>query len=64
MDVFIVFQADELLQKLRTAAVQDIKKDYGKNPDVTGLWNTTMTTVQISSSTERLERCDLSSHDV
>ncbi|XP_069380638.1 tetraspanin 35 [Paralichthys olivaceus] len=46
--VILVFRplADELLQKLRTAAVQDIKKDYGKNPDVTGLWNTTMTTLQ------------------
>ncbi|XP_034450381.1 tetraspanin 35 isoform X1 [Hippoglossus hippoglossus] len=46
--VILVFRplTDELLQKLRTAAVQNIRKDYGKNEDVTGLWNTTMTGLQ------------------
>lgn len=46
--VILVFRplADELLQKLNTAAVQNIRKDYGKNPDITGLWNTTMTTLE------------------
>ncbi|XP_053299244.1 tetraspanin 35 [Pleuronectes platessa] len=46
--VILVFRplADELLQKLSTAAVQNIKKDYGKNQDITGLWNTTMTGLQ------------------
>ncbi|XP_023151483.2 tetraspanin 35 [Amphiprion ocellaris] len=42
--VILVFRplADELFMKVGTAAVQNIRKDYGKNPDVTGLWNTTM----------------------
>ncbi|XP_044038190.1 tetraspanin 35 [Siniperca chuatsi] len=46
--VILVFRplADELLTKFGTAAVQNIKKDYGKNPDVTGLWNTTMGTLK------------------
>ncbi|KAG7237443.1 hypothetical protein INR49_032289 [Caranx melampygus] len=46
--VILVFRplADELFQKLGRAAVQNIKSDYGKNPDVTGLWNTTMTTLK------------------
>ncbi|XP_040918834.1 tetraspanin 35 [Toxotes jaculatrix] len=46
--VILVFRplADELIQKLGTAAVQNIKVDYGKNPDVTGLWNTTMSTLK------------------
>jgi len=43
--VLFVFQADDLYTKFGTAAVQNIKKDYGKNPDTTGLWDTTMTTV-------------------
>ncbi|XP_054463818.1 tetraspanin 35 [Anoplopoma fimbria] len=45
--VILVFRplADELFTKFGTAAVQNIKKDYGKNPDVTGLWNTTMNTL-------------------
>ncbi|XP_029364185.1 tetraspanin 35 [Echeneis naucrates] len=46
--VILVFRplADELIQKLGTAAVQNIKADYGKNSDITGLWNTTMTTLK------------------
>ncbi|KAM7386268.1 hypothetical protein PAMA_009075 [Pampus argenteus] len=46
--VILVFRplADELFKKFGTAAVQNIKQDYGKNPDITGLWNTTMTTLK------------------
>lgn len=46
--VILVFRplADELFAKVGKAAVENIKKDYGKNPDVTGLWNTTMTTLK------------------
>ncbi|KAF0032311.1 hypothetical protein F2P81_014601 [Scophthalmus maximus] len=46
--VILVFRplADELFQKLGTAAVQNIKADYGANPDITGLWNTTMDTLK------------------
>ncbi|XP_041672955.1 tetraspanin 35 isoform X2 [Cheilinus undulatus] len=46
--VILVFRplADELFTKFGTAAVQNIKKDYGKNPDITGLWNTTMSTLK------------------
>ncbi|KAK9535612.1 hypothetical protein VZT92_007984 [Zoarces viviparus] len=46
--VILVFRplADELLTKFGTAAVQSIRKDYGKNPDVTGLWNTTMSSLK------------------
>lgn len=46
--VILVFRplADELFVKFGTAAVQNIKKDYGENPDVTGLWNTTMSTLK------------------
>ncbi len=40
-----VFQADELLEEFGTAAADNIKEDYGKNADITGLWNTTMDTV-------------------
>ncbi|KAL6103429.1 uncharacterized protein ACO6RY_02831 [Pungitius sinensis] len=45
--VILVFRplANELLTKLGQAAVQSIKKDYGENADVTGLWNTTMTSL-------------------
>ncbi|KAK5856697.1 hypothetical protein PBY51_008276 [Eleginops maclovinus] len=45
--VILVFRplADELFSKFGVAAVQNIRKDYGKNPDVTGLWNTTMSTL-------------------
>ncbi|XP_067088642.1 tetraspanin-1-like isoform X2 [Osmerus mordax] len=38
--------AEELISKLGTQAVDSIKKDYGKNPDVTGLWNATMDTLK------------------
>ncbi|XP_018554067.1 tetraspanin 35 [Lates calcarifer] len=46
--VILVFRplADELVQKVGTAAVNNIRKDYGKNADVTGLWNTTMSTLK------------------
>lgn len=46
--VILVFRplADELFVKVGAAAVKNIKKDYGKNPDVTGLWNTTMDTLK------------------
>ncbi|XP_023272058.1 tetraspanin-1-like [Seriola lalandi dorsalis] len=46
--VILVFRplADELIQKLGKAAVQNIKSDYGSNPDVTGLWNTTMSSLK------------------
>ncbi|XP_058509645.1 tetraspanin 35 [Solea solea] len=46
--VILVFRplANELLQKLGTAAVTNIKTDYGRNPDVTGLWDTTMNTLK------------------
>jgi hypothetical protein len=40
-----VFQAGELIEKLGTKVVQNIKKDYGENVDVTALWNATMDTV-------------------
>ncbi|XP_070837672.1 tetraspanin 35 [Chaetodon trifascialis] len=46
--VILVFRplADELFTKIGTAAVQNIKKDYGENADITGLWNTTMSTLK------------------
>lgn len=46
--VILVFRplADKLFKKFGEAAVENIKKDYGKNPDVTGLWNSTMTTLK------------------
>ncbi|XP_029293528.1 tetraspanin 35 [Cottoperca gobio] len=46
--VILVFRplADELFTKFGTAAVENIRKDYGVNPDVTGLWNTTMSTLK------------------
>ncbi|XP_051243290.1 tetraspanin 35 isoform X1 [Dicentrarchus labrax] len=45
--VILVFRPllDELFVKFGTAAVKSIKKDYGKNSDITGLWNTTMSTL-------------------
>uniref|UniRef100_A0A3Q2QIB2 Tetraspanin 34b n=1 Tax=Fundulus heteroclitus TaxID=8078 RepID=A0A3Q2QIB2_FUNHE len=45
--VILVFRplADDLLEKVGTAAVKNIKKDYGNNDDITGLWNTTMETL-------------------
>uniref|UniRef100_A0A8D0DEY4 Tetraspanin n=1 Tax=Sander lucioperca TaxID=283035 RepID=A0A8D0DEY4_SANLU len=46
--VILVFRplADDLLNKVGTAAVQNIRKDYGQNPDITGLWNTTMNSLK------------------
>ncbi|XP_029014591.1 tetraspanin 35 [Betta splendens] len=46
--VILVFRpvADELFAKIGTAAVQSIRSDYGSNVDVTGLWNSTMSTLQ------------------
>ncbi|XP_028455714.1 tetraspanin 35 isoform X2 [Perca flavescens] len=46
--VILVFRplADDLFNKLGTAAVQNIRKDYGQNADVTGLWNTTMNSLR------------------
>nr|XP_046272605.1 tetraspanin 35 [Scatophagus argus] len=46
--VILVFRplADQLFNQFGTAAVQNIKKDYGANADVTGLWNTTMSTLK------------------
>ncbi|XP_047212214.1 tetraspanin-1-like [Girardinichthys multiradiatus] len=46
--VILVFRplADELFEKVGTAAVANIKKDFGENADITGLWNTTMDTLK------------------
>lgn len=46
--VILVFRplADELFTKIGIAAVQNIKKDYGNNKDITGLWDTTMSTLK------------------
>ncbi|XP_051996031.1 tetraspanin 35 [Xyrauchen texanus] len=46
--VLLVFKplAASLIQKLGDAAVKNIKKDYGNNTDITGLWNTTMSTLK------------------
>lgn len=43
--VILVFRplADELFSKAGMAAVKNIKKDYGANEDITGLWDSTMT---------------------
>lgn len=45
--VILVFRpvAEELLQKVSNAAADNIRKDYGDNDDITGLWNATMTTL-------------------
>lgn len=42
--VILVFKplAETLIKQLGDEAVKSIRKDYGKNADVTGLWNTTM----------------------
>uniref|UniRef100_A0A3P9JEY0 Tetraspanin n=1 Tax=Oryzias latipes TaxID=8090 RepID=A0A3P9JEY0_ORYLA len=37
---------DNLLQKASVKVVASIQMEYGKNPDLTGLWNSTMTTLQ------------------
>ncbi|XP_061892636.1 tetraspanin 35 [Entelurus aequoreus] len=44
--VILVFRplAEDIFDKFGEASVQSIKKDYGKNADVTGLWDTTMST--------------------
>uniref|UniRef100_A0A668AVF7 Tetraspanin n=1 Tax=Myripristis murdjan TaxID=586833 RepID=A0A668AVF7_9TELE len=46
--VILVFKplAEELINKLGTEASASIRKDYGKNSDVTGLWNATMDTLK------------------
>ncbi|XP_071754654.1 tetraspanin 35 isoform X2 [Centroberyx gerrardi] len=46
--VILVFKplAEDLINKLGTKAVESIKRDYGENPDVTGLWNVTMDTLK------------------
>ncbi|KAM3598382.1 uncharacterized protein V6R79_017290 [Siganus canaliculatus] len=46
--VILVFRpvAEELLQKVSDAAATDIRKNYGENEDITGLWNATMTTLK------------------
>ncbi|XP_077355320.1 tetraspanin 35 isoform X1 [Festucalex cinctus] len=46
--VILVFRplAEDVFRRFGTAAVASIKKDYGKNPDVTGLWDTTMSTLK------------------
>ncbi|ROL51103.1 Tetraspanin-1 [Anabarilius grahami] len=42
--VLLVFKplAENLIKQLGDEAVKSIRKDYGKNADLTGLWNTTM----------------------
>uniref|UniRef100_A0A4W5JY77 Tetraspanin n=1 Tax=Hucho hucho TaxID=62062 RepID=A0A4W5JY77_9TELE len=40
------FLAGELIEKLGTKVVQNIRKDYGENSDVTALWNATMDTLK------------------
>ncbi|KAF7669615.1 hypothetical protein LDENG_00170600 [Lucifuga dentata] len=46
--VILVFKplAEDLINQLGTKAVESIKKDFGENSDVTGLWNTTMNVLQ------------------
>lgn len=46
--VILVFKpvAEKLFKKLGTQAVKSIRMDFGSNADVTGLWNTTMDTLQ------------------
>ncbi|KAM9779743.1 tetraspanin 35 [Neosynchiropus ocellatus] len=45
--IILVFRplAGEILDKIGGAAVKNIREDYGKNPDITILWNTTMSTM-------------------
>ncbi|KAG9338761.1 hypothetical protein JZ751_025197, partial [Albula glossodonta] len=42
--MILVFQplAEELIKQLGEKAVEVIKKDYGQNTDITGLWDATM----------------------
>ncbi|XP_061160024.1 tetraspanin 35 [Syngnathus typhle] len=46
--VILVFRplAEDVFQRFGTAAVASIKKDYGTDSDVTGLWDTTMSTLK------------------
>ncbi|XP_068606218.1 tetraspanin 35 [Brachionichthys hirsutus] len=46
--VILVFRplAEELINKIGVAAVANLKTEYGRSPDVTGLWNTTMDTLK------------------
>uniref|UniRef100_A0A8C1DJX6 Tetraspanin n=1 Tax=Cyprinus carpio carpio TaxID=630221 RepID=A0A8C1DJX6_CYPCA len=46
--VLLVFKplAENLIKQVGTEVVKSIRNDYGKNPDVTGLWNTTMTSLK------------------
>ncbi|XP_052409370.1 tetraspanin 35 [Carassius gibelio] len=46
--VLLVFKpvAENLIKQVEGEAVKSIRSDYGKNPDVTGLWNTTMTALK------------------
>ncbi|XP_068193103.1 tetraspanin 35 isoform X2 [Antennarius striatus] len=46
--VILVFRplADQLINKIGVAAVANLRSEYGKNPDITGLWNTTMDTLK------------------
>lgn len=43
-----IFQAENLIQQAGDEAVKSIKKDFGTNKDLTGLWNSTMTTVCVT----------------
>ncbi|KAF4115692.1 tetraspanin 35 [Onychostoma macrolepis] len=46
--VLLVFKplTENLIKQLGNEVVKSLKNDYGKNKDVTGLWNTTMTTLK------------------
>uniref|UniRef100_A0A8C2FC97 Tetraspanin n=1 Tax=Cyprinus carpio TaxID=7962 RepID=A0A8C2FC97_CYPCA len=44
--LMFVLQAENLIKQVGTEVVKSIRNDYGKNPDVTGLWNTTMTSLK------------------
>ncbi|XP_057202365.1 tetraspanin 35 [Triplophysa rosa] len=46
--VLLVFKpmAEKLINQVGTEAVKSIRQDYGKNQDLTGLWNTTMSTLK------------------
>ncbi|XP_078126347.1 tetraspanin 35 [Sander vitreus] len=46
--VILVFRplTNDLINRVGTAAVQNIRKDYGLNPDISGLWNTTMNSLK------------------
>ncbi|XP_043090946.1 tetraspanin 35 [Puntigrus tetrazona] len=46
--VLLVFKplAENLIKQVGNEVVKSMKNEYGKNKDVTGLWNTTMTTLK------------------